>query len=115
MSACYRKAEMVRAIVNGCSPAPVGIVSGGEVGFDEAVTGLGDPVCFVDDVVVDGLVEVLVRFVGDGEFVLPAVGAVLFHVVAAEDAVLDLLADLLLAPDVFVVVGVPQSLEQKRT
>ena len=46
---------IARAIVNGRSPGPVGIVSGGEVGFDEAVPGLGDPIRFVEDVVVDGL------------------------------------------------------------
>jgi len=28
---------IIRAIVNGCSPAPVGIVGGDDVGFDEAV------------------------------------------------------------------------------
>ena len=35
--------EIVWAIVNGCSPAPVGIIDG-DVGFDEAVAALGDPV-----------------------------------------------------------------------
>ncbi len=35
---------LVRPIVNGCSPAPVGIIDGDDVGFDEAVAALRDPV-----------------------------------------------------------------------
>jgi len=56
-------------MVNWCSPAPVKNIGGDDVGFDEAVSAFRDPVGHVEDVVVDGLVEVLVRFVGDGEAV----------------------------------------------
>jgi len=61
----------------------VGIIGGGEVGFDEAVAAFCDPVGHGEDVVGDGLVEVLVRFVWDGEPAVLTVGAFLFRLIAA--------------------------------
>jgi hypothetical protein len=91
-------------MVNRCSPTPVGIVDRGHVGLDETVPAVGDPFGFGEDFVVDDRVEFLVGLVGDRKFVLPTVGAGLFHLIVTQHPLLDFIAGLRLATDVRVVV-----------